>query len=217
MLDFTSSMLADESVLMEDFLKFMKMADPSIANVMIEDEAANSAMLSKIIQEGMAPRKRPVFEHFSKTGTFKVALNQESKGLQRLYNFTATLLFALHTPSVIVIDELEVSIHPHIARYIIELFQNPEVNLGRSQLVFTTHDTNLLDQELLRRDQIWFVEKDDCCSHLYSLLDFSPRNDENLELGYLRGRYGAIPVLSGPQWFSAGEKVNSERGRDVDD
>ena len=83
MLDFTSSMLADESVLMEDFLKFMKMADPSIANVMIEDEAANSAMLSKIIQEGMAPRKRPVFEHFSKTGTFKVALNQESKGLQR--------------------------------------------------------------------------------------------------------------------------------------
>jgi hypothetical protein len=91
-------------------------------------------------------------------------------------------------------DEIEGSIHPHMARLIIDMFQDTNVNHAGSQMIFTTHDTGLLDQTLLRRDQIWFVEKERLCSRLYSLLDFSPRKDANLEAGYLRGRYGAIPV-----------------------
>ena len=72
--------------------------------------------------------------------------------------------------------------------------EDPEINTA--PLIFNTHDTTLLDLELFRRDQIWFVEKDrNGSSHLYPLLDYSPRRDEALAKGYLRGRYGAIPFL----------------------
>ena len=70
-----------------------------------------------------------------------------------------------------------------------------EVNRGNAQLVIATHDTSLLDGDLYRRDQVWFVEKDkENASHLYPLTDFSPRKEEALEKGYLRGRYGALPL-----------------------
>jgi AAA15 family ATPase/GTPase len=81
---------------------------------------------------------------------------------------------------------------------IVDLFQEGSINSEGSQLIFSTHDTNLLDQSLLRRDQIWFVEKERTYSHLYSMLEFSPRKDADLERGYLRGRFGAIPVATLP-------------------
>jgi AAA15 family ATPase/GTPase len=80
------------------------------------------------------------------------------------------------------------------------MFQNPDLNQKGAQLIFTTHDTSLLDGELLRRDQIWFAEKDeDQASHLYPLSDFSPRKGEALERGYLAGRYGGVPILRTPR------------------
>ena len=93
------------------------------------------------------------------------------------------------------VDELDRSLHPHMTRFLVGLFHS-RTNDKNSQLVFTTHDTTLLDTDLLRRDQIWFVEKDkQRSSHFYSLLDYSPRKDEALERGYLKGRYGAIPFI----------------------
>jgi hypothetical protein len=81
-------------------------------------------------------------------------------------------------------------------RYLVHLFHDPKLNKNNGQLIFTTHDTSLLDIELLRRDQIWFLQKDDHqASQLYSLLDFKPRKDESLGKGYLRGRYGALPFI----------------------
>ncbi len=78
----------------------------------------------------------------------------------------------------------------------IRLFNSRETNPKKAQLVFTTHDTNLLDRNLFRRDQIWFTEKDSYgAAHLYSLVEFKPRNDESFERNYLRGKYGAIPYL----------------------
>ena len=76
------------------------------------------------------------------------------------------------------------------------MFQSRETNPNGAQLVFNTHDTSILGTGLLRRDQVWFLEKDQGgVSHIYSLLEFSPRKDESLEKGYLKGRYGAIPFL----------------------
>ena len=97
---------------------------------------------------------------------------------------------------IFVIDEIESSLHPSLVKNIIELFHNPEINKNNAQLIFTTHETNLLSLDLLRRDQIWFTErKDDKSTDLYCLDEFSPRLDENIQKGYLNGRYGAIPFL----------------------
>ncbi len=87
--------------------------------------------------------------------------------------------------------------HPRVMRHIVGMFHNPEVNRHGAQLIFTTHDTTMLDPGVFRRDQIWFVEKDaDAQSRLYPLTDFSPRKQEAWERGYLAGRYGAVPFFS---------------------
>ena len=114
---------------------------------------------------------------------------------EKLFEFTGGWLRALTGGATLLVDELDRSLHPHITRFLVGLFHSRS-NEKNAQLVFTTHDTTLLDTELLRRDQIWFVEKDgDQSSHLYSLLEYSPRKDEALERGYLKGRYGAIPFI----------------------
>ena len=86
-----------------------------------------------------------------------------------------------------------------LSQQLLALFNDPKSNKGNGQLICATHDTNLMDLKLLRRDQIWFTEKDqDGASHLYSLYDFKkkPRKDEAVQKGYLAGRYGALPVLA---------------------
>lgn len=123
---------------------------------------------------------------------------EESIGTQRLFSIIYPWVLSLDKGFSFIVDELDASLHPLIVRDLISLFHIPEINTGNGQLVFNTHDTTLLDPSLFRRDQIWFVEKDNGGkSHLYPLLDFSPRKDENLEKGYLRGRYGGIPFLKG--------------------
>lgn len=103
---------------------------------------------------------------------------------------------------VVAIDELDTSLHPLLVRRIVEVFQSPRNNPARAgnaaQLVFTTHDTSLLQdmETLLRRDQIWFVEKDaDQASRLYSLAEFITEEGLNHSLAYLHGLYGALPLL----------------------
>lgn len=116
--------------------------------------------------------------------------------------------------SLLAIDELEASLHPMLALEIVRLFNDPEQNPNGAQLIFTTHDTNLLggilDEPALGRDQVWFTEKDrGGATHLYPLTDFHPRAEENLERGYLQGRYGAIPFLG--RLVSAPEKEAPEK------
>jgi AAA15 family ATPase/GTPase len=93
------------------------------------------------------------------------------------------------------VDELDRSLHPYITRFLVTLLSGNKNTKG-AQLIFTTHDTTLLDANLLRRDQIWFVEKDaEQSTKLYPLLDYRPRKDEALESGYMKGRYGAVPMV----------------------
>jgi AAA15 family ATPase/GTPase len=123
------------------------------------------------------------------------SLDDESEGTKKLFELTGGWLRALRNGATVLVDELDRSLHPHITRFLLRLFHGTH-NPRNAQLIFTTHDTTLLDVELMRRDQVWFVEKDRSqTSRLYSLLEFSPRKDEALEAGYLRGRYGAIPFV----------------------
>ena len=94
-------------------------------------------------------------------------------------------------------DELDARLHPLMTRSIIELFHKPESNPNNAQLIFMTHDTNLLSNKIFRRDQIWFTEKDRCgATTLYSLAEYNVRNDASFENDYIKGRYGAIPYIS---------------------
>ena len=114
------------------------------------------------------------------------------------------IISALHTidsedGAVLVVDEIESSMHPLLTRHLIEMVQDAAINSYHAQLIFTTHDTGLLDLTLLRRDQIWFAEKNEKTmqTDIYALTEFSPRKGENISKGYLQGRYGAIPFIGG--------------------
>lgn len=127
-------------------------------------------------------------------------LYDESGGTQKAFALAGPWLDVLENGYVLVIDELDTSLHPALMRHLLEMFHNPQINTKGAQLVFSTHDVTTLDFDLFRRDQIWFVEKDRSLrSHIYPLSDFSPRKGENLERGYLQGRYGALPFIGGPQ------------------
>lgn len=126
-------------------------------------------------------------------------LPEESEGTQKYFMILGPLINTLKKGSTIVIDELDVRLHTLLVKKLVEMFLNPEVNKRNAQLIFTTHDTNLLDSNILRRDQIWFTEKKkDKSTDLYSLYDFGGvRKDDKLEKGYLQGKYGAIPYFTG--------------------
>ena len=124
-------------------------------------------------------------------------IDDESDGTQRLFEIAGYWLYVLEYGEVILIDELDRSLHPVLSKALIKMFNNPEINKNNAQLIFTTHDTTLLDGEIFRPDQIWFTEKDNSMTKLYSLFDFRPRENESLQKGYLLGRYGAIPFING--------------------
>lgn len=130
-------------------------------------------------------------------GNVEFGLFMESDGTNRLFELTPALIRLLNSEDeiVFVIDELDRCLHAHMSRNILDIFLANAV--GRpSQLIVTTHESGILDLDLLRRDEIWFVEKDNQdVSTVYSLEEFAPRFDTDIERGYLTGRYGAIPIL----------------------
>ena len=120
----------------------------------------------------------------------------ESNGTNKIISFSGPLFDTLLKGKVLFVDELDAKLHPMLTRAIVRLFMDKETNPKGAQVVFTTHDTHLLDKDYLRRDQVWFTEKDATeASDLYSLLEFKERNDRNFEKNYIEGRYGAIPFI----------------------
>jgi uncharacterized protein len=137
------------------------------------------------------------FSHETEHGKAVFDLMDESNGTRNLLFLTGPVLDILKKGLTLVIDELDTSLHTLLVRELVRLFHNPDVNTGGAQLIFTTHDTSLLDApDLFRRDQVWFIEKDkDQASTLVALAEFSPRKNEAMERGYLMGRYGGVPFL----------------------
>lgn len=122
-------------------------------------------------------------------------LSEESDGTRRLLNLLPALHILQSGNAVFFIDEIDRSMHPILAKQFLEFFLK-SCQGGRHQIITTTHESNLLDLELLRRDEIWLAEKDQGgASHLYSLADFNVRTDQDIRKRYLQGRYGAIPFL----------------------
>ncbi len=139
-------------------------------------------------------------EHQAADGNrISLALERESSGTRRLLVMLGPIFKALDGGGVVIIDELGANLHTQVCEAILALFCSKETNPLGAQLVATTHDTNLLRSELLRRDQIWFAEKDsDGATEIYPLTDFKTRKGDNIEKGYVQGRYGAVPFSGDP-------------------
>ena len=190
---------------------FLSAADISIADIEVVthkglgqsvhvDLEAGKAEIRTEEQEGFQLR----FVHKTPQGQAVFDLMEESSGTRNLLFLAGPVMAVLHRGLTLVIDELDTSLHPLLVRELVRLFHRPEVNTEGAQLLFTTHDTALLDApDLLRRGQIWFVEKNgEQASELVGLAEFSPRKNEALERGYLMGRYGGIPFLNPTLWGS---------------
>ncbi|MBJ7474416.1 MAG: hypothetical protein RL373_1290 [Pseudomonadota bacterium] len=182
---------------------FLTSADISISDIeVVTRKVSGQAVHFDVAAEKTEVRNEEqevhelLFHHVTDHGEAVFSLGDESMGTRNLLFLTGPVLEILDKGMVLVVDELGSSLHPLLVRRLVELFQNSRFNKKGAQLIFTSHDTSLLDQDLFRRDQIWFVEKDrDQASKLYPLSDFSPRKNEALERGYLMGRYGALPFL----------------------
>lgn len=126
----------------------------------------------------------------------------ESEGTNKVIEISGPIFNTLNEGMTLIVDELDAKLHPLLTRNIVLLFMDPEKNRYGAQLIFATHDTNLLDLDIIRRDQIWFAEKDKVEStDIYSLVEFKDedgkkvRNDRDIKRDYIRGRYGAIPFI----------------------
>ena len=195
--------------------KLMKQADINITDVSVEtkeisgdDTQIPGLSFGGIVLNNLIIKPQTNFRTEINTGhivtgedgiekEYTLSLQEESLGTIQLFYFAPILKKTLETGKVLVIDELDKSLHPFIVKFLVNIFRNPKVNQNGAQLIFTTHDTTLLSLDVFRRDQIYFTEKDarTGITDLYSLDDFAVRKDENIEKGYLLGRYGAIPYL----------------------
>ena len=120
----------------------------------------------------------------------------EAAGTQRLIGLFGPLLQAAENGKLLLIDEFDASLHPLVARFLIRLINDPGVSSKGAQLLLTSHNTTLMDLEILRRDEIWLVQLDDKhASSLLPLLRSSPRKHELIAKNYLKGRYGAVPLI----------------------
>ena len=131
------------------------------------------------------------------SANYALQLADESDGTRRLMSLAPDIEKVLRCGGVLLVDELEKEIHPMLVQYIVAKFQSSSSNPNHAQLIFTTHDTELLNMELLRKDEIYFVDKDreNGVSSLYSISDFGTATGENIRKGYLMGKYGATPEL----------------------
>jgi AAA15 family ATPase/GTPase len=139
------------------------------------------------------------FAHLTDTGAMELFdLSDESDGTQRLFHLAPIIIDALTTGGVLVLDELDNSMHPFMAELIIRLFNDPEANRGKAQLIFSTHNIGLMSSEHFRRDQIWLTEKVNGATRLYSLDDFDKKKvkpESPFNRWYLEGRFGAVPKI----------------------
>ena len=179
----------------KNLVSFINSFDDSIIDIEVEKISA--------IDENDKDNYRVFTIHKSDKGisTARISMNEESSGTKKMFSLYQTLLDVLEKGGVFFADELDIKLHPLLMRNILLTFTDKEKNSNNAQLIFTTHNTIYMDMDLLRRDEIWFVEKDNGVSNLYSLDDITNekgekvRKDSNYEKHYLLGNYGAIPNL----------------------
>lgn len=191
---------------LEKIIEFFKVADLDIEDIKIQEEEFDEKMLPNDLPKEIREKARQVLQnkklldislvHLNQQGKeVAIDLEQESEGTQRFFKLIGPWLHSLEKGNIIIIDELHNHLHPLMTKFLIELFHNANLNTSNAQLIFTTHETSVLNQDVFRRDQIWFCEKQNKATTLYPLSDFKPRKETNLEDSYLLGRFGALPYF----------------------
>lgn len=224
---YISSELYKDEKLLGTISSFLCSVDTGITSVS-KRENKNSSLPANFpesfpdeLKEALLIRERFdfYFSHAKDDGgfvSFKEA--QESDGTQKLFNMLPMLLEAFSDGAVLIMDELDNSFHPHVAELLIKLFNDPLANKNNAQLIFSTHNINLMSPSLLRRDQIWFVEKNEGASSLYSLDEFdktSVKSNSPFSHWYDEGRFGALPSIDYSRIVQllneGGDKVKSKK------
>ena len=212
---FTAERISDDKEFQNRATRFIREADFGINSLSVREEEVRPSIpddaprefreffvaLQKLADSEKATRFSITTEHSLNDGEAQIPFSleeDESNGTQRFFALAEPILSALSDGKLLVIDELDCSMHPLLTRKVIEFFQSPEENTNGAQLIFATHDSSVMDPTLLRRDQIWLTEKRaNGATELFSLYDFGagsrPRKDTAFEKNYLAGRYGAIP------------------------
>lgn len=216
----TLNILHDKLDGCEDVQRFFHLTQLGFQDLIINKEVFDEEMLSKLsISDDL---KNNILKKFKGKSVFTTKTTHniydangsvdhveafdkdimESEGTRKVIELSGPLFDTLKEGKLLLVDELDAKLHPFLTLSIVRLFMNPATNPNGAQLIFTTHDTNLLDLRFLRRDQIWFTEKDDTeSSDLFSLVDFKNdqgikvRNDRNIENDYMSGRFGAVPFI----------------------
>ncbi len=179
--------------------------DTGISDIQFRDIDTSNVHIPEIFAEPLKQKilayesKKPFFQHQGNNGEEEMfSENIESDGTKRLFKTLPLLLKIFEEGSVLIMDELESSLHPHVAELIIKLFNNPDVNQNNAQLIFSTHNLQLMSPALLRRDQIWLTEKRYGETLFSSLDDFDKKAvkmDSPFSKWYDEGRFGAIPEI----------------------
>jgi uncharacterized protein len=194
-------------------IELLGAADLGIAGIDIADErlpenvgkmfdvifAEEPEMAKRLKEEGL---ERASFRHRAGDSKNEVSFpySHESRGTQVLFCLAGEIVETIQGGNLLCVDELDASLHPLMVVELVKLFNDPSRNPNNAQLLFNTHDTNILECGNLRRDQVWFTEKDGHgATHLYPLTDYKPRKEENVKRGYLQGRYGGVPFIRTPE------------------
>jgi AAA15 family ATPase/GTPase len=206
-----------------EIIKLVAVADLGIQDVLIEENEVTSAEIDKLpfpkdIKERILAEESPFIRLGVKALHNKYDANDqiigiekfdlasdESEGTKKYFCLSAPFIDTLKNGKILFVDELDASLHPMLTMALISLFNNPKINTTNAQLIFATHDTNLLNQKLFHKSQIWFTEKDsEGATHLNSLVEYKNiRPSDNIEKHYIQGKYGAIPYIG---TFVSGEQ-----------
>ena len=181
-----------------DIIEFIKKLDLGIGDIQItKNISQKTAMFGSLYQAAVKTVHRKYDADGKQTARelFDIETH-ESEGTNKLFALAGILLDTLRIGKILLIDELDARLHPLITRELICLFNSNETNPHNAQLIFTTHDTNLLSSKTFRKDQIWFTEKDNKgATDLYSLVEYKVGKDASFERDYIIGKYGAIPFI----------------------
>jgi len=211
----TLELLKSDSDLKIKTESFLRWADTGVVEMKIKEEEVKiepdmvefySALCKFVGNDEIKPptsQLTATLGHIGENGKIhSLNFRDESYGTVHLFHLLPSVLHALRNGSVLVLDEITTSLHTLLSSRLITLFTNRETNPHSAQLLFSTHDTNLLSDQILRRDEIWFTSKNEVgVTSVYPLTDISTKNTDNIERGYLQGRFGAVPLLREKEEF----------------
>ena len=196
----------NDKTMMHAVSELLCLADTGVGKITIEEKDLPKDIrfpenMPEELKEAILAQNRMVPKFWMNSGSNEAVPFEEddmSNGTNRLFELLPTILTALEEGSVLAIDEIDAALHTDLVNLILQLFHDDEVNTKGAQLIFSTHDTNVLDATYMRRDQIWFVSKEDGVSSLKCLGEYDKkyvRQDSPFEIFYRDGRLGALPRL----------------------